>query len=330
MSESRRFTTVITRPGYRYSPDHAAPLLEVSDLVHATGPDPAAILEAAHDADALYVVTEQITKEMIQGLSRCRVIHRMGIGVDVIDVAAATNAGIWVTNVPDANYREVGVHAASMALALARRLPHWDAVVRAGQPAAGLGLTIRRAESQTAGLLGFGRTARITAGILQASGYHVIIHDPFVSRAAAAEAGVEWVGMTELLTRSNILSLHVPLTESNWHLIDADALGLMPTGAILVNCSRGGLVDEAALAGAVTSGHLAGAGIDTHEVEPVPLTSPLLGVDGILLSPHAAHWSREAMAETVEKSFAQIARILSGLPPTTAVNNPYRPQELTA
>lgn len=298
-----------------------APLREIADIVTVPDGSPDSLLAAARDADALIVAVEPIRAPLIAELTRCKVIHRCGIGTDVVDVDAATRRGIQVTNVPDANYHEVAAHAMAFILALTRRLVSWDANVRAGRFGDGrLGMSLHRPDVQTVGLIGLGRIGRRVAVAAQAVGFDVVAHDPAVTARDASELGVTLQDADDTIASADVLSLHVPLTDDTHHLLDAPALARMKRGAFVVNVSRGGLVDEAALAEAIESKHLGGAGIDTFENEPPAADNPLLHVDGVLLSPHAAHWSRESLGETMTKSFAEVARVLRGEAPHYPVN----------
>jgi D-3-phosphoglycerate dehydrogenase len=279
-----------------------------------------AILAGAADADALIVVVEEISRTVIEGLGRCRAITRCGIGFDTVDLDAATEHGIWVSNVPDANYREVAVHAIALTLAVQRRLPALDAGMRSSGWADWSVPGVHRPDVQTFGVYGLGRIGRRVAEIAGSLGYTVIGHDPAVRQPDVAQLGVELVDGEELLARSDVLSLHVPLLESTRNVIDGAALARMKKGAVLVNVSRGGLVDEVALAGALRSGHLFGAGIDVFESEPVDPANPLLTCEAAVLTPHAAHWSEESVAELKRKVVEESARILRGEAPRTPVN----------
>lgn len=312
---------VLTNPRMQLDPQVAGELLAIAEVVNAPDTTPEGILSVARDADALIVGVENIREPLIQELTRCKVIQRMGIGVDFIDIEAATAQGIHVTNVPDANHREVATHALAMIFSLSRYLKHWDAGVRVGAPVDfRLGMSIRRPDAQRAGILGLGRIGSHVARVLATAGFEVVGYDPFVSPEAAAERGITWLPLEEVIATSNILSLHVPLTAENRHLIDADAIASMPAGAIIVNVSRGGLIDEDALADALASSHLAGAGIDTFEIEPLPTTSRLLEFENVILSPHAAHFSTESMGEIYAKSLDGVTRVLRGDAPLYAVN----------
>lgn len=312
---------VLTSPALTIDPRLGAELLSIAEVVNAPDTTPEGILSVARDADALIVGIENIRAPLIAELSNCKVIHRMGIGVDFIDIDAATSKGIHVTNVPDANHREVATHAVAMALALTRRLKFWDTGVRAGAPVDFVvGMSIPRPDSQRAGILGLGRIGSHVARVLAAAGYEVVGYDPFVDTATAAERGVTWLPLDEVIATSNILSLHVPLTDENRHLIDSEKLAAMPKGAVIVNVSRGGLIDEDALADALEQGHVGGAGIDTFETEPLPLESRLTQFENVLLSPHAAHFSAESVGEIYAKSIDEVTRVLKGEQPTYPVN----------
>jgi phosphoglycerate dehydrogenase-like enzyme len=280
-----------------------------------------ALLEGTRDADAVIILAEQFTRTVIENLQHCRSLTRFGIGYDTIDVQAATDHGIWVTNVPDANYREVAVHAIALALSVSRRLPALDKGIRETGWASSFFRGVHRPDTQVFGLLGLGRIGRRVAVMAKAIGYTVIAYDPVVTRNDAAELGVELVSKDEVIEGSDIVSVHIPLMESTRNIIDARALARMKEGSILVNVSRGGLVDESALAEALRSGHLFGAGFDAFGNEPLEEGSPLRGLDNIILSPHAAHWSEEAWDETRRKVLEEAARVLRGERPRNPVND---------
>jgi D-3-phosphoglycerate dehydrogenase / 2-oxoglutarate reductase len=275
-----------------------------------------ALIEHCSDADGLLVLREPVTARVIRSLRQCRVIARFGIGVDMIDLEAAAEAGITVTNVPDANVEEVAVHTVAMALALSRRLCAFDADMRQNRwfPLA-VGKGMLRPDHQVFGLLGLGRIGALVAERIRPFGFRIIAHDHF----APVLPGVEMVSFDALMRTADILSLHLPLTDQSTNIIDEAAIRAMKPGAILINASRGGLVDEAALACALTDGDLGGAGIDTFATEPVTADNPLLRAPNMLLSPHVAHFSEQSIAETRDKAFDDIVRVLSGQPPAYPV-----------
>lgn len=297
------------------------------ELAQVDGSDRRALLAASRDADALLVLLEDIDRDVIESMARCRSITRFGIGYDTIDVGAATENGIWVTNVPDANYREVAAHAMAMILALTRRLPQWDRAMKAdGWAGMGIGAGIRRPDDQTVGLIGMGRIGGRVAEAAAAIGYAVQVYDPYLSAEHAAGVGVTLADFDKVLQTSDVVSVHVPLNDETRGIIDASAIESMSEGAILINVSRGGLVDEVALAAALRSGHLGGAGIDVWEHEPVAPGNPLLDCDTALLSPHVAHMSAESFAETRRKAFEEAARVLRGERPKYPVNQVRLPR----
>ncbi|WP_082701525.1 C-terminal binding protein [Novosphingobium sp. FSW06-99] len=288
-------------------------------LVEPTCLTEEAMIEHCAGADALLVLREPVTARVIAAMPNCRVITRFGIGVDTVDVAAAAAAGIIVTNVPDANIEEVSIHAIAMALSLSRRLPGYDAGVRAGQwDTLARGRGIQRPAAQCFGVIGLGRIGSLVARRARALGFKVLAHEP----SSVTVEGVERLDLATLIERSDILSLHIPLTSATRNLIDARAIARMKPGAILINVARGGLVDETALAQALTDGHLAGAGLDTFDQEPLPADSPLRHAPNLIMSPHAAHFSAQSFAELVGKAFDDVARVLAGRPPVYPVTSP--------
>ncbi|MBF4550718.1 MULTISPECIES: C-terminal binding protein [unclassified Pseudoclavibacter] len=295
------------------------------EFVTVDAPTEDELIRVAGDADAIIALAEPLSRRVIDSLSRCRSITRFGIGLDGVDIDAATSNGMWVTNVPDSNYREVAVHAITLALSVSRRIASLDqAMHRDGTASLALAAGTRRPDDQTFGLLGIGRIGRRVASMASAIGYHVQAYDPGVSADDIRALGFVPVSFDELVETSDILSLHVPLLESTRNIISSAVIDRMPAGAALINVSRGGLVDEGALAAAIRSGRLAGAGIDAREGEPAPMsvTNPLRGLERVVLTPHSAHYSVESLAETKSKALDDVARALRGESPIYAVNDP--------
>jgi D-3-phosphoglycerate dehydrogenase len=279
------------------------------------------IIAEAADADALMVLREPITARVLANLPKLKVIGRFGVGLDSIDVDACTKAGVKVTYVPDSNLDEVSTHAVAMILALVRRLKLYDTAVRNGRwMALADGKGITRPSHQTLGLIGFGQIGRLTAKKAAAFGYKIAAYDPHMPASRIEEAGATPMTLDQLISSSDVISLHVPATPETMNIISRERLAQMRKGAILINVSRGGLVDEAALAEALLSGHLGGAGIDTLASEPPAADNPLLKVDNLLLSPHAAHYSTQSYAEVRSKVFADVAAVLKGEQPAYPVN----------
>lgn len=279
------------------------------------------LLEHGRDAAAILTLDEPLTARVIAGLRGCRVIARFGIGVDRVDLEAATAAGIVVTNVPDYCVDEVSDHALALLLAVTRRIIPLDRAVRAGQwdTAAAAG-PVRRLRGRQLGVVGFGRLGRSFAAKAQALGLEVVACDPHVADADIEAAGVRPLLLDDLVASSDIVSLHIPLTPQTRHILDRRRIAALPAGAVLLNTSRGGLVDEAALAAALRDGRLGGAGLDVFETEPPPRDHPLLGLPNVVVSSHSSHYSLESGADMRAKAFGNVARVLRGEAPLSPVN----------
>jgi D-3-phosphoglycerate dehydrogenase / 2-oxoglutarate reductase len=272
-------------------------------------------LARGRDADALLNTYVPLDADAFAQLERCRIVARYGIGIDNIDVAAAGKAGVVVTNVPDYCVEEVATHALALLLALLRRLPQGDAKVRSG----GWGLDglrpMTRLSEITVGLVGFGRIARRLAESLQVLGCRLIVHDPFLS---PSDDLPPLVSLEELLRTADAVSLHAPLTEGTRGMIDAETLALMPEHAVLVNTSRGPLVVLEDVVDALRAGRLRAAGLDVLPVEPPP-AGVLDDVPNLLVTPHAAFYSEQAVRESQTKAATQVIKVLTDRTPDYAV-----------
>jgi D-3-phosphoglycerate dehydrogenase len=277
------------------------------------------ILAVARDADAILVTYAKLPAELLRQLNRCKVIGRFGLGVDNIDLPAARERGIVVTYVPDYCLQEVSDHAMALLLALARKVPLSNRLVQGGRWEMPAVVPIRRLEGQTLGLVGFGNIPRRVAPKAQAFGLKVIVHDPYVSADVLGAHKVEGVSFDELLARSDFVSVHAPLMPATRGLFNAQAFAKMKKGALIINTARGPLIDEAALIAALDAGHLGGAALDVAEVEPLPKDSRLIGRDNVILTPHTAFYSVEALNELQTKCATDVARVLSGEPPVYPV-----------
>jgi D-3-phosphoglycerate dehydrogenase len=269
------------------------------------------VLAHAPGADALLNTYLPIDRGVIAQLERCRIVARYGIGVDNVDLVAAREAGIVVTNVPDYCVEEVAAHALSLLLALVRRLPEADAAVRAGTWGAAPVRPIHRLSGLTIGLVGYGRIARRLGDSLRVLGCRILVHDPYIT---PSEDGPALVSLEELLRSSDAVSLHAPLTPQTQSLIGAPQLALMPEHAVLVNTSRGPLVVLEELLDALRAGRIRGAGLDVFEKEPVD-PEVLRDVPGLLVTPHMAYYSEEAIRESQRKAATQVVKVLCGEPP---------------
>ncbi len=277
------------------------------------------IVAVARDADAVLVTYAKLPGELLRQLKRCKVIGRFGLGVDNIDVKTAAELGMVVTYVPDYCLQEVSDHAMALLLALARKVPFANALVQAGRWDMPAVVPIRRLEGQTLGLVGFGNIPRRVTPKALAFGLKVVVYDPYVSAATARELGVELVSFDRLLEISDYVSVHAPLTPQTRGLFNADAFRKMKQGASLVNTARGPLVDEAALVAALDCGHLGGAALDVVATEPLAKDSALLGRPNVILTPHTAFYSVEALEELQTKCASDVARVLSGEKPVYPV-----------
>jgi D-3-phosphoglycerate dehydrogenase len=290
------------------------------ELRLAKQPTAEAILEVARQADAVMVTYAKITGDMIRAFERCRSIGRFGIGVDNIDIDAATQAGIVVTYVPDYCVDEVSDHAMALLLALARKVTFGNRLVQAGRWEMPAVVPIHRLRGRTLGLVGFGKIPQLLAPKAQAFGLKVVAFDPFVSDQAVAGLDVELVDLDQLLARADFVSVHAPLTPETHHMFDRGAFARMKPEALLINTARGPLVDVQALAVALDAGQLAGAALDVLPEEPPPADLAVIDRDNVILTPHTAFYSEEALLDLQTKAAEDVARVLSGETPIYPVN----------
>ncbi|HEX6146216.1 MAG TPA: C-terminal binding protein [Acidimicrobiia bacterium] len=286
-----------------------------ADLVVASG-DVESVLATAADADAILNTYLPWSADSIARLTRCKIIARYGIGFDNVDLKAAADAGIVVTNVPDYSVEEVATHALALILASLRKVVVADGSVRSGTWSIDNFRPIRRLSTLTVGLVGYGRIARRIAAPLEALGASIIAHDPYLQPGPDLPPLLEF---DTVLSRADIVSLHLPLTDETRGIIGADALARMKPGAILVNTSRGPLVDLDALCDALRKGTLGAAGLDVFDVEPLD-ASRVEGVPNLIVTPHMAYYSEEALAESQRKAATQVIKVLTGERPDYQVN----------
>jgi D-3-phosphoglycerate dehydrogenase len=289
------------------------------DLRMAKSASAADILEVARDADAILVTYAKLPGELLRQLTRCKAIGRFGLGVDNIDLPAAAELGITVTYVPDYCMQEVSDHAMALLLSLVRKVPLSNMLVQSGRWEVPPLVPIHRLSGRVLGLVGFGNIPRTLAPKAKAFGLRVVTHDPHVPAEVLGKAGVEGVGFDELLGLSDFVSIHAPLLPTTRGLFNAEVFGKMKKGALLINTARGPLVDEDALIAALDSGHLGGAALDVVVNEPLAKDSKLLGRDNVILTPHTAFYSVEALNELQTKCATDVARVLSGEPPVYPV-----------
>ena len=284
------------------------------------------LIATIHDADAVICVFEPFTRKVIERLTKMRVISQIGIGLDPIDLDAATDHGIIVTHEPDYCLEEVSDHTMAMILSCARKLRLVDKAVREGKwgtpdirekilpPTSKL-------RGQTLGLVGFGRIPRTMVCKALGFGLKVIIYDPYISSAVLAGHQVERVEeFDQLLEQSDFISVHCALTKENRHMFDVEQFKKMKRTAFFINTARGGLVDENALHTALTEGYIQGAAIDVMEKEPPDMDHPLFKLDNILITSHTAQFSDAAFANLMMRPADEIVRVLEGKWPTVVAN----------
>lgn len=282
-----------------------------ADRAASGSPDDIAALGA--EAEGLVVQWARIDGDLMDRMPNLRLISRVGIGYDMIDVDAATARGIAVANTPSYCIEEVAAHTVAMIMTQARGLPAYDRAVRAGTwKAVDARPLAVRPSTTTVSVLGFGRIGSLVARGLRGLGFRVLVADPYAPADAVREAGCEPVEIPDAIARADILTLHVPLTDATRHLIDAAALATMTPGAVIVNTCRGPLIDEDALAASLRDGHLGGAALDVFAGEPLAADSPLRDLEQVLLTPHAAWYSPEALADLPVHAAQNIIRSFAG------------------
>ncbi len=306
--------------GYGYEMEALTPIdAEIYEIPAGSEDD---FVAAARDADALYAKGRRITRKMIDGLQRCKIISLGSVGVDSVDVDAATVKGIPVTNCPDTFIEEVADHAMTLILASHRRLIEQDRMVRDGRWAEGRPalLKIPRLRGMTLGLIAFGHVARAVAERAKPFGLHVVAYDPYIEEMAMIERGVDPVSLAELLARADIISMHTPATESANRLIREEHFRQMKKTAIYVSTGRGPTTDEAALIKALDDGMIAGAGLDVLEQEPPGGNNPLLKMDNVILTAHVASATARFDPGRRRRVGLELSLALSGKWPMSCVN----------
>ena len=304
------------------STDPEREILEAAGVELVVAPDTSegTLADLATDVDAIMFCFAQVTGQVLESATNCKIAARYGIGVDNVDIPKATELGIVVTNVPDYCMDEVTDHALGMILALNRRLvPHNRSVLSGGWDTVALNQPMHRTRGATLGIVGFGRIGRSLADKAVAFGMNILTHDPLIKPGAPLD-GVTAVSFDDLLKESDFISLHVPLIPSTENLISASQLAKMKPGSILINCARGGLIDEEALAVALQSGHIAGAGLDVVEPTPPDPNSALLSQENVIITPHTAFFSQASTLELERRTAAEVVRVLNGETPENLIN----------
>jgi len=269
------------------------------------------VIELCSEAHGILSQYAPIKARAIENLPNLKALSRYGVGVDNLDVDAATRRGIAVCNVPDYCQDEVSTHTMALLLDLVRKVTKLNNDVCRGGWDFSIAGSVPRTEGKTLGLFGFGQIARVVARKALGFKMRVIAYDPYVKET---DMEVSLVSLDELLAQADFLSLHAPLTPETEGIINEDTLSRMKPGALLINTSRGKLVDENSLAAALRSGHLAGAALDVLCCEPPPEDNPLRGLDNVIITPHTSYYSDESFAELKEKAARNLVEVLTGLP----------------
>ncbi|OBK72010.1 hydroxyacid dehydrogenase [Mycobacterium sp. 1274761.0] len=299
--------------------DFIAPERDWLDVRFCAEDDDETFYRELPDAEVIWHVLRPLTADDLERASRCRLVHKLGAGVNTIDVDAASRLGVAVANMPGANAASVAEGAVLLMLAALRRLPELDRAIRAGagwpsNPS--LGETVRDIGGCTVGLVGYGNIAKRVETIVAAMGAEVL------HTRTADDGHPGWRSLPDLLAASDIVSLHLPLTSATTDMFDGPALATMKPGAVLVNTSRGPIVDEVALVDALRSGRLAAAGLDVFAVEPVPADNPLLSLANVVLTPHVTWYTVDTMRRYLAEAVDNCRRMREGRDLRNVVNSP--------
>ncbi|HIH87010.1 MAG TPA: phosphoglycerate dehydrogenase [Methanosarcinales archaeon] len=292
-----------------------------------TGMSPEELKACIGEYDALVVRSQtQVTEEVIGAAENLKIIGRAGVGVDNIDVEAATQRGIIVINAPQGNMISAAEHTIAMMMAISRNIPQANQSMKAGKWDRKLfmGVEVR---GKTLGVVGLGRIGAEVAKRAQGMEMNILAYDPFISEERAADLGVKLTTVEDIVLNANYITVHTPLTKDTRNLIDREEFEKARPGVRIINCARGGIINEKALAEAVASGKVAGAAIDVYTSEP-PTDSPLLEQDNIILTPHLGASTKEAQVNVAVDVAEQIINFNQGLPVKNAINMPYVKQEI--
>ena len=279
------------------------------------------VLEVSKDADGILVNLAPMPAEIIEQLKNCKVISRYGVGYDNVDVAACTKKRIYLTNVPDYCAEEVSDQALALLMACARKVARRDAQVRAGKWNIGKSDPIYRIAGKTISLLGFGTIARCMFRKIKGLEFsRIMIYDPFIDGETIRSMGGEKVDWEEALSKADFISVHMPLNDKTRGIINSAAFAIMKPTAIIINTSRGPVIDERALIDALTTGRINSAGLDVHTKEPLDKESPFMKIENCVLTDHAGWYSEEAMSELKRKAAENVRDVLLNGKPKYPVN----------
>ncbi|MBM7622660.1 C-terminal binding protein [Sporohalobacter salinus] len=279
------------------------------------------VIEAApEDVDGLLVQYAEIGEKVFEVLSDLKVVARYGIGVDTVDLEAATEHGVKIVNVAEYCQDEVSDQAMALLLACARKLVLLNNDVKVGNWDFNIAKPIYRLRGRSLGIIGFGRIPRKLAEKAAAFGLELLVYDPFIDEEIAAKYGVKLVELDELMKKSDFVSVHVPLNNDTRHMISTKEFKLMKESAFIINTARGAVIDEAALIEALKNKELAGAGLDVTEQEPIENDNPLLEMDNVIITPHVGWYSKEAQIELQTRAAEGVSDVLAGKEPKYLVN----------
>lgn len=315
---SGRFKVVITDSYHPTLDAEKEELQEIdADLILEQCKTEGEIIEATRDADAVMVQHAKISRAVIRHLERCKIIARYGVGFDNVDVEAATERGIMVSNVPDYCIDEVSSHAIALLMACSRKVVQLSNSVKASQWTYMVAEPVYRMSGQTLGIIGIGRIGSAAARKGLGLGLEVQIYDPYVFET---DLDAKFVDFHPLLRTSDFISIHAPLTNETYHMFGESEFEKMKKSAFLVNTARGPIVDKAALYEALKTGEIAGAGVDVMEQEPPSLDDPLLKLDNFIITPHTAWYSEDAQRLLQRETARAVAAVLKGGKPRSLVN----------
>ncbi len=291
-----------------------------AELVVLNSTDPDVIVEAAADADALVVSYANINADIISKLKKCKSISKFGIGVNNIDVPAATEAGIRVMNAPSYCIEEVSDMIVAHTLSLTRGIPfYWKNICNGKWSREGCNTAVRL-RGKVFGFMGYGRIARRAAEKMSAFGMRIVAYDPYITKEAAAAAGAELMELDELLACADVISMNMPLTEETTGILNKEFFKKMKSTALLINTARGPMLNEKDFCEAILSGEIAGAGLDVLCKEAYDPENPIFNLPNVIITPHAAFYSPEAILDLSDQVFTDVARVLKGEEPLYQLN----------
>src|SRR4030043_439722 len=288
-----------------------------AELILAQAQEENHLIQACREADGLLNQYAFLTRRVLENLPKCKVVSRYGVGVDSVDLKAATDLGIIVANVPDYCLGEVADQTISIILALIRKTAFFDQKVKSGQWDFRLGIPINRTRGKTLGLIGCGKIGMEVSKRITSFGIKVIAFDPYIGKTPEV---IELKDIDSVLKESDVISIHCPLNDSTRHLIGEREFTKMERKPLLVNTSRGAIVDEKDLINALKQGHISGAGLDVLEKEPPDAQNPLLKMQNVVLSPHIGFYSEESISELKRRTAKNVSEVLMGKWPSSVAN----------